>query len=289
MNTFMLKAGVATMALTSVSALALEISPGDYELLPDGKTAVLTYLQASHSDSLYADDKRLAGDNKLSTQSALLRVIHAWHPQENWSIEPQAILPFASVKAYGDMSFLGDASGSGDLIIGAPVKYAPDGKNVWSLAPFIYLPTGSYSEQDAINIGSNNFHLLLQAVWIHHFSDKLAFDTAADVSWATDNNDFGANSSTLSQDARFEYQAYLRYHFSPLTHIGFGGGWISGGETKVDGVAQNDRLDTVYARASVTHFVTPNWQVQLSAGRDISVTQGFKQDANVSLRLGYIF
>lgn len=284
---------IATLvtATLCLPAYALEFSPGDYEMLPADKSLALAYFQYSHSDDYYSQGKKVDADYRLRTQATLLRFIHGFRPAENISIEPQVIVPLVSADAMGDARALGNASGLGDVIFGVPFKFNLDaqGRDLLSLAPFIYAPTGSYDQQKALNVGENRWRYLLQGVWIRHFSASWAFETGADVSWVTANDAYGANSSTLRQSPRYEYQAYLRYNLTPATQFGIGGGWITGAESRVNGTAQDDRLNSSYLRLSAAHFVLPGVQIQLSAGRDIAVEQGFRQDTNISLRLGLLF
>lgn len=278
-------------AAVTLPAQALEFSPGDYEMLPANKTFALAYFQYTHSDAYFSQDKKAAGDYRSASEATLLRFIHGIRPSENISIEPQVILPFVRATTMGDASPLGNASGMGDIIAGIPFKFrvGHSGRDILALAPFIYVPVGAYRNERAVNIGENRWRYLLQGVWIHHFNDHWAMDTGADVSRVSDNDDYGINHSTLAQRTRYEYQAYLRYNLSPSTQFGFGGGWITGSESRVNDILQNDRINSTYLRISAAHFITPSVQLQVSGGRDITVRQGFRQDTSLSLRLGYLF
>lgn len=291
MNKIFLHTGIFLAAALSLPADALEFSPGDYEMMPANKTFALAYFQYAHSDEYYSQGNKAAGDYRLRSEATLLRFIHGFRPAENVSIEPQIIIPFARADAMGDATPLGRASGMGDIIVGMPFKFSMDneGADILSLAPFIYAPTGAYNNEKALSVGENRWRYLMQGVWIHHFSDAWAFTTGADISWTTANNRYGNNNARLSQSPRYEYQAYLSYNIAPATQFGFGGGWITGAKSRIDGISQYDRLDSTYVRISASHFVTPAVQVQFSGGRDISVEQGFRQDTNISLRLGYLF
>ncbi|WP_261640401.1 transporter [Erwinia mallotivora] len=287
----MKKMSILALLAVMPTAHALEFAPGDYEMLPADKNLFLTYFQYTHSDTLWSQGSKVAGDNRLRSTAMLLRYIHAWRPQENISIEPQVILPWASVSAGGDAAALGEASGAGDIIFGLPVKVDPggDGRDILSLAPFIYAPTGAYDNDKPINVGENRWRYLMQGVWIHHFSDAWAVENGADVSWVSSNSRYGAGDATLQQQPRYQYQAWLRYSLSPATQFGVGGGWITGAESRIDGVRQHDRLDTTYLRVSAAHFITPGIQLQISAGRDLSVEQGFRQNTSLSFRAGFLF
>ena len=51
-------------------------------------------------------------------------------------------------------------------------------------------------------------------------------------------------------------------------------GYKFGGDTQVDGVSDNDRLRTQYARLTAQSFVTPTMQLQAQVGADLSAYNG---------------
>ncbi|POD18523.1 phenol degradation protein meta [Pseudomonas syringae pv. syringae] len=270
---------------------ALEITAGDYEPLPVGMNALLVYAQHAESSDFYSNGHKVSDDFRLKTDVSLVRYIHSFALSNNAVIEPQFILPYGHLKAGGEANALGQTTGAGDLILGAPVKWtlATANKDVFSVAPYLYLPTGSYENDDTLNLGENRWRLLLQAAYIHHFNARWALDTAADVSWFNDNDDYGSGSDTLAQKTRYEYQAYLSYNVSPQTRFAVGGGHIDGGENRVGGVNQDDQLSTTYLRVSATHMLTPSIQVQAVLGRDVEVEEGFREKSRLNLRLAKLF
>lgn len=284
---------LAVLALTwgASTAHALEITAGDYEPLPPGASALLLYFQHAQSSDFYQNGRKVSDRFKLRTDVSLLRYIHSFGLAENVVVEPQFILPYGHLHASGDASALGQTTGVGDLIVGAPVKWTLNttNKDIFSLAPYLYLPTGSYDRDDALNLGENRWRVLLQAAYIHHFNAQWSLDTAADVSWVSHNHDYTSAGLTLKQQTRYEYQAYLRYNLSPFTHFGVGGGRIEGGRSTVESVGQDDRADTTYVRLMATHLFAPSWQAQIEVGRDIQVEQGFKEEARLNLRLAKLF
>ncbi|WP_455925192.1 transporter [Pseudomonas putida] len=283
--------GILALACSANAAQALEIAAGDYEPLPAGMNALLLYAQHAESSDYYQQGDKVSSHFKLQTDVSLLRYIHSIAVGDNAVVEPQFILPYGHLHASGDASALGQTTGTGDLILGAPVKWTlpAANKDVVSLAPYLYVPTGSYDHNDALNLGENRWRLVLQGAYIHHFNEHWALDTAADVAWFSHNDDYTATGATLKQQARYEYQAYLRYNLSAATQFAVGGGRIEGGKTQVDGVDQDDRTDTTYLRVMATHMLTPSWQMQVEAGRDLDVEQGFKEKARVNVRLAKLF
>lgn len=273
------------------SSQAIEVAPGDFQPLPAGADAVLLYYQHAERAALYQHGHKVSGDAKLSTDIGILRYIHAIGLAENLSWEPQVLLPFGYMNASGDVGGLGDTHGIGDPTITAPLKWTlPTAhKDVFSVAPYLSIPLGSYDKHDGLNLGENRWRATLQSAYIHNFSERWALDMVAEASWASRNDDFGPAGLTLEEDTRYEYQASLRYAWSPSTTLAIGGGHVTGAATTVDGIDQHDRLSTSYGRLTVTHFIEPTLQVQAQLGRDFEVEQGFEERARLNLRLLKVF
>lgn len=288
LNTKNLVLIVSTLSIMSTSH-ALEVQPGDFEMLPDGKSLALLYYTYTQGDQLYQNADKVSDHAKLETDIGLLRYIHAIHPIENVSIEPQVILPFGKLRASQDLSALGNASGVGDVIVGMPIKWAPSSANTLAIAPFVSIPSGSHHQDQALNLGENRWNATVQTAWIHHFNQHFTLENIFDAAFYTSNNRYTVADLKLDQKTKYEYQVYLRYKPSPATALGIGGGWIGGGETQLNHVSQNDKLNTTYAKLTASHFITPNFQTNLTIGRDLKIEQGVKQNLDMTLRFGYLF
>ena len=277
--------------LPFVKSQAIEVAPGDFEPLPAGANALLFYYQHADRSELYQNGHKASDNAKLKSDVGILRYIHAIGLAENLSWEPQILLPFGYLNASGDVGALGDAHGVGDPIVTAPLKWTlpTANKDVFALAPYLYIPVGNYDKNDALNLGENRWRATLQAAYIHHFSAQWALDTVADASWVSSNNDYGPTGAKLEENTRYEYQAAVRYNWAPTTTLALGGGYVSGAATTVDGVDQHDGVSTSYARFTVTHFVDPTLQIQAQLGKDIEVEQGFKEAARLNLRVLKVF
>ncbi|WKX27644.1 transporter [Tatumella ptyseos] len=278
------------VSITATKAFALEIAPGDYEPIPAGGNVLGLYAKYSSSHERYLQDKKLSSSSTLRTQVELLRFIHSVGISDGTVLQPQFILPYGDLTAGSSARALGSNHGIGDFILAAPLlTTVASHRDIFSFGPYFYLPTGSYDHNKALNVGENRWRMLWQAGYIHHFTDRWAVDTAADVSWFSHNNDYGASKATLREKPLYEYQAYLRYSFSPLSHFGVGGGYISGGESSVDGINQQDTQRTFYLSASMAYLFTPHLQGLIVIGKDQHTESGFKQDKNVTLRLATFF
>jgi hypothetical protein len=279
----------ALFAATSSSAL--EVTGGDYEVYPAAVNIGVLYFQHAERSDLYVNGTKVSSDFNLKSDIGLLRYIRPIQLSDTATIDLNVILPFGRLQGSGDASVLGRASGTADLILGAPVKFLldPTTKDAFSVGTFVYLPTGSYDSGKPINLGENRWKGLVQLAYVAHFGSTWALDTVGDVLVHGKNTKFGPAEATLKQDPRFEVQTHLRYILSPATALSAGVGHYWGGETKINGAAQNDRLKTTYARLTATHFIDQTTQIQAQLGQDISVDNGPKEKARINLRLAKIF
>lgn len=278
-------------ACASTSIYALEIAPGDYEPIPAGMTALLTYYQHAERKDFYSEGHKVSDNSKLRSDVALLRLIHSVGLSESLVVQPQFILPYGQLKAGGDIDTLGQVTGIGDLILGAPFIWTlpTEHKDVVSIAPFIYLPTGDYNHDRGLNLGDNRWKFVLQGVYNHHFSETWALDAAADVTWATNNDEYGPDEIRSEQKARYEYQTHVRYNVNNTMSVAVGAGHIRGAENSLEGASQNDELRTTYARLTFTYFVEPTMQLQAQLGKDLEVDQGSKESSRINLRFTKLF
>lgn len=279
------------LGMTASTAQALEVTAGDYEQLPGGLNVGILYYQHAERTALYGNGRKLLGDFKLNSDIGLLRYIRTVQLSPSTTVDPQLILPFGSLSTGGSASMLGSAHGVADLIIGAPVKFLLDDKSrdAFSIGPFLYLPTGNYDRNKPLNLGEHRWKGLLQLAYVTHFNAQWALDAVGDVMVHGNNNAAGPGPATLKQAARYELQAHLRYMPSQATAFSVGYGLVQGGETKLNGVAANDRLKTQYARLTAAHFVNQSTQLQAQLGADVKTENGPREKARLNLRLLKIF
>ena len=62
-----------------------------------------------------------------------------------------------------------------------------------------------------------------------------------------------------------------------------------GGETNIEHVNQDNELGTTNVRLTATKFVTPQDQIQLQLGKDLSVDNGAREDFRMNLRYARVF
>lgn len=274
----------------ALCAEALEVAPGDYEQLPAGTTLGVIYYQHAKTDARYADGDKASSDFKVTSDISILRMLHVIALSDRVTIDPQFLLPFGRVSGDGDASALGSSNGVGDLTLAAPIRLRlNDARDIIGLTPYLYVPIGSYDNDDGLNLGENRWKFDLQLGYVKHFGQKWALDLVGDVIWYGDNDDYGAGSMRKEQKVSYAAQLMGRYILDERTTFGVGVGRNWGGETRIDGLDQDDETKTTNFRVTATSFVTPRDQLQLQLGRDLAVENGTREDLRINLRYARVF
>lgn len=290
MKTNRIAALLATLLLlTAPIAKAVDVDAGDYTAAPAGTTVGLVYYQHATRDELHASGNRVGINPKLTSDIGIARGVY-FMDIGGYIVDPQFLIPFGKLDAKRDISALGSNSGIGDIILAATVWFnKPGEKENFGITPFVWLPTGQYDRNDSLSLGENRWKAALQAGWIKPLTDKVTMDLVGDVTVYGKNTEFGPSSATLKQDPSYQLQAMWRYHLSATSDLRFGLSHVWGGETTVNGVAQNDRDATSKFWIGGSTFVGPKTQLLVTYGRDMGVRDGFKENNRINLRLLQVF
>lgn len=280
-------------SLFSSTAYSAEIAtdPGDYTPLPAGTNLAILYGQYATRDTVYSDDDKVPGKAGLDTTIGLARFVH-YMDIGGVIVDPQIIVPFGEVElteAFGPLQPT-SSSGVGDPIIGATAWFLnnPDAQEWAGLSAFVSLPVGEYDgDKGPVNIGENRWKGIFQAAYVKHLSTSVVMDLIAEYSVYGTNDDF-LGMRREQEDAQ-SLQGHLRYLLPKQSHVALSYYHSFGGETTVAGVDQDDRVNTNRWLATYATFIDPTIQLQLQAGQDISVKNGFEEDARVNLRILKVF
>lgn len=279
-----------TALLPALPAHAVEVAPGDYEQYPVGATIGALYYQHSTTGSAYANGHKVSSDFNLKSDVGILRLLHVYALSDTLTIDPQFLLPFGHVSSGGDASALGSTRGIGDLILTAPLKLRlNEARDTLSIAPYVFVPTGTYDKDDPLNIGENRWKFELQGAYVKHFTEKWAMDLVGGATWYGDNDDYTSAGNRMEQDVSYAAQLMGRYMPDPTTTFGIGFGHTWGGETNVEKVNQDNEAGTTNFRLTATKFVTAQDQIQLQLGKDLTVDNGPKEDFRMNLRYARVF
>lgn len=291
-NWAMRTALVLAGGLCAFSAHAITLDDGDYAYAPDRTVFNLVYLQHFEAKGMYVKGQKVSSDARLSGDVMILRSAQYFDVLEHNSIVPQFLLPMGRFETGGSLNGAGVTSGMGDLIVALPFHFNrdPTGRDDLAITPYLYLPTGDYNNKNLINpLAENRWKAILQVGRTMKVSEKISFELMGDVRFHGTNNDFGPASATLKQKPLWEFQSHLRYLFTPGTFVGAMVSHVMGGETRVNGIDQDDRQSLNKVLFSVGHMIRPDMQVIGSIGQDLSIRSGLKEEARFNLRFLKIY
>lgn len=290
-------AAVAVLLCSTQAAHAIDVDPGDFIPGPPGTNIGLFYLQGAQRNSLYAGSQRVPGSNGLDSQIGILRGLH-FTEFAGMPVGLNVVLPFGHLEGKDGASFLGSASGAADAAFVATVWPLSDHQTgtYVSVANYLFLPTGKYDRQKALNLGENRWKYIIQPNTLFRVNSQWAFDLIGDLTIYGRNDEFGAGptAQVMKQKPSVQLQAFSRYALSPTATLHAGLSWMRTGSTEVAGVNSNDAGRVSKFQVGGAVFVAPKTQLMLAVGRDIKVSGDsgallFKENARLNLRLLQIF
>ncbi|WP_180903346.1 transporter [Martelella soudanensis] len=278
---------LGVFAMTA-SAHAIDISPGDYTLLPANTKVALEYFQYTNMDSFELDGAGKVPDSGFDNITGVSRFLY-YGEAGTLRYGLQAYLPYGT---FSDAHIGGmDApvtNGIADFTVGATAWLVkPDNPAVGTtlaLTGFLTLPTGDY-DPSRIGLGGGTTVITPQIGLIQALGGGLYFDGAFDTAFAFDHDEDGVD---YSRDPSAQLQAYLRYQPSAKASVSFGYSGKFGGKSYANGTytQQMTRQDSL--RLFANTFITPTVQIEAMLSMDVNVNGGFKGTTG-QLRLMKLF
>lgn len=279
-------AGCAAVAAPA-SAAEIATDPGDYTGLPAGTRLGILYAQYAERDAYYADGNKIGAPFQLNTHIGLARYVH-YTTVAGHLITPQIVIPFGKVDLrtpFGPLA-ANSASGTGDPIVGAALWLInnPEQQRYLTVSAFASIPVGSYDgARGPVNVGENRSKGIFQTGYVTLLTRKVVLDLVAEYAVYGENDDFLG--LRRKQDAVYGAQAHLRYMLSSGTALALTYYHDFGGETRLNGVSQQDRMNNSRLQLGIGSFVTPTMQLQLQVGKALKTTSGARESGRVNLRL----
>jgi hypothetical protein len=195
----------------------------------------------------------------------------------------------------GDFAFA-DRTGLGDLglrfavnLYGAP---AMSPKEFQSFRPrtmigtslTVIAPTGEYDPSKLINIGTNRWAFKPE-IGVVHVMGRWALDAYVGGSFFTDNTDFYGG-STREQDQIFSGQVHVRCLFKPGLWGALDANFWRGGQSTVDGVANDDKQHNSRVGATVAMSIGRSHSLRFAASRG-AITRIGGDFVSIGVSYGY--
>jgi Putative MetA-pathway of phenol degradation len=145
-------------------------------------------------------------------------------------------------------------------------------------------PTGQYEPARLVNVGTNRWAFKPEVGISQPIGDWFAEATAGVWLFAS-NNEFLGNHKR-SQAPLPVLQLHGGYTFRPGLWLAGDVGFYSGGETSVDGKANDDRQSNIRYGITLSVPITRNWSMKLAASKGLIVRAGGDYKA-ISLAVQY--
>lgn len=278
---------ILSLIAMSRPGIAIDVDPRDYTALPPGANLSILYAQFITADDLHVDGNVISDDFDLDAAIGIYRFVH-FTKFMGLTVDPQVLIPFGDQ----EIGLLDDSSaGLGDVIFATTFWFHENHskREYFGITPFIVTPTGEYNASEPVNLGTNRWSYILQAGYMTRLTKNLGLDLTADIQWYGDNDD-PAGGDTLEQEEGYQIQAMLHYDFTPTTFASLRYSWREGDETILDGVAQNNAVDTSTLTLGIHHWLIPSkLQMQAQYLSDIDVGDFGPERTAVQLRFLYLF
>jgi hypothetical protein len=245
---------VCSLVLIFSSALqAQEMEPRSYAVVPTGLHAMaLSYTYSS-------GNVVTEGSSPIQNLDVTNQVFNLGYVQTFTLLSKLAriavSMPFGFLD--GNAKFLGvDTSGSrtgfydgrikfGVNLFGSPSLPPPQFQKfqehtVFGVSLVISVPLGQYYPAKLINLGSNRWGFKPE-LGISHREGRLFYELYGGVWFYTQNSNY-FKSYHQDENAVFSFQAHVDYTFKHGRYIALNGGYANGGETFLNGIAQNDEV-----------------------------------------------
>lgn len=274
---------------TSVSN-AVDVQLGEGRAPKPGLNFIqLTYQQSKRGDYYAHGDKQLT-DTATRTTQIQLRLGHAFKIGEYPAVFYVQAPIISHVQPAGVLSRFAGDSGFGDTnLVHALWPYANYDKHSYvGVAAYLTVPTGSYRPERGFNIGENRYRLALQVGYQTQWTERLQWMATVDTTWYGDNHEVTPAHYTLEQRPLYAGQTGWRYDFNTHYALGIAYFYSTGGETRINGVNRDDRIQL--QRYQLSGIATFSFgRITLQYGSDLATENGHFEDQRWILRYSKSF
>lgn len=268
---------------------ALDLNPFDIVAPPPDKTLLSTALIHSEQEGPYTRGDKSGPTRTLSRNQIQLQLGRTYslggYPGVSF-----IQLPVGMLQPGGAASNAPTDYGIGDITIATALwPYANRQTGTYlGIAGFLTLPTGSYSNQQSYNLGnkrvSGDIQIGYQTAITKNLDGMLGFDAM----WFSPNNHVGPKNAQVTQKPLYTTQIGPIYHINPSLSVAATYLYVSGAETALNGMSNNNALQTHrYLLSAVAN--TSKGRFMLQYGTNLDTQFGLHETRRVILRYTVTF
>lgn len=277
------------LLLVSNQTYAIDLQSGDLVAPPPDLTLVqFSYLSSSYGNK-YIDGIKQVGNPKIEVSQFLVRLGRSFkiadYPAFFYAQTPVGYThPEGALSSYKGDAGIGDTS----MLLAIWPYVNRDTRTYWAVGGYLTVPTGSYDNNRAFNIGGNRYQTALQTAYQIPLLDSLAWSAAIDALWSGDNNDYLSGHYKRGQSVLYTAQTALSYTINPTYSVAATYFYTTGGETTINAVNQQDTINLQrFQLTAMGHYSFGRISIQY--GRDLQTDNGFIEDSRWILRYRKLF
>ena len=281
---------IPLMLLTTVASLtpalswAIDLQPGEIKAPAPDMQYVQTTYQFSEKGAKYSHGQKLPSNTQINTSQIILRYAKSYEAINRPGIfyiqTPVGYAhPGGSLSAYQGDSGVGDTT----LALGFWPYANKDTATYLAIGGYLFIPTGSYSNQRSFNVGDNRYKFALQTGVQTTVVDKLQWLIAVDGLWYGDNDEYGVTNARLTQKPLYSAQTGLIYDLNKTFSVAGSYFYSQGGETRVNDISKNDTTQS--KRFQISGIArTSIGKITLQYGRDLKTDNGYIENNRFIVR-----
>lgn len=278
---------------TPCSAAINDVFPADYTALPEGtNTATLYYFERTQTGPY--SNGRNALNWQIHSSIAALRLTRSMK-FAGMTVSPLLVVPYSDSSISGagiPATIQRSTAGMADSRVGAALWFYNDAglRRYLAVNATLVMPTGSYDTNPnvALNPGENRYRRVLSLGWIHGFGDNVTLDATPEIAWYGDNPNY-QGSRRLEQAPTYAFTGYLRYQLTPDWRAFAGYQANRGGKTRVNGIAQNNAINSDRMYLGGTYRYKPSVFVDFRYAQGLNFVNGFVIRDELALRINKLF
>ena len=266
---FVCVAGMPNMARADYDAR-------DYIAAPPGTDLLLWYYRYVSGNNLYSDGNKVMGNADLKETIGIFRAVH-FTSIFGITADPQVLLPFGSASAaFGTGGTDVSTSGLGDAIFACTfwLYNKPESKTWFGFTQYITAPTGDYSHEKPLNLGTNRWAFKEEVGLNKGFGNGWYIDLGGSAEFYTDNTDANTSKQTLKQDPLFTGEIHISKDITKVLYVAGEYFYHNGGNEKLNGVDQNNKTESQGAQLTTGFNFAPNYQLLVQYRNDFATKNG---------------
>ncbi|SDP42379.1 transporter [Desulforhopalus singaporensis] len=277
------------LLFSATAGTADVIDPYDNGAAPPGTFALVSYFGHSHFPEV-TDDNGTEYDFGLDASSAVIRPVYfIGKIDDRYSYGINGIIPIVHLSLDGDNAIGAPSSsevGLGDIGL-SPFIYlyeSQESQIFISFWEFIFLPTGKYNENDAVNIGRDGwwFQHQLALAW---YPSQFGIDFNVNYFQFTESDKLDFDDS----DA-LELETVVHYILNEKFIFGINGAyWIGLSDAEVGGESiPNSKPMNIKLGANLTYLVNDTLSIGLRWMHDID-SENYPEGDSAYIKLSMVF